>query len=79
MHNTKLSQNEPWLSREELVEREHRARLRDYEDWPKRLEEICREAELRWWAAHPWMSSTATREAHVSPWCMTVPVRRLFL
>jgi hypothetical protein len=50
--------------------REHQAKLREHEDWPKRLEEICREAEERWRAAHPWLAPG---------WCVTVPVRRLFL
>jgi hypothetical protein len=52
-----MSGEEEHLSREEFVEREHQARLREREEWPKRLEEICREAEIRWWAAHPWLSS----------------------
>jgi hypothetical protein len=42
--------SEERLPHEEFVEREHQARLKE---WPKRLEEICREAEIRWWAAHP--------------------------
>ena len=70
-------EEEPWFSREEIVARQHEARLRDYEDWPKRLEKLCRDAELRWWAAHPWLSSAGL---HGRPgWCVTVPVRRLFL
>ena len=56
-----MSGEEEHLSREELVEREHQARLREHEEWPKRLEEICREAEIRWWAAHPWLSSAGPR------------------
>ena len=32
---------EEHLSREELVEREHQARLREYEEWPKRLEGVA--------------------------------------
>jgi hypothetical protein len=61
---------EPWLSREELEARENQARLREHEDWPKRLEEICRKAEERWRAAHPWLAPG---------WCVTVPVKRLYL
>ena len=73
-----MSGEEEHLSREEVVEREHQARLREHEEWPKRLEEICREAEIRWWAAHPWLSSAGDRGAHDSPgWCVSVPVRRL--
>lgn len=66
---------EPWLSREEIVEREHQARLREYEEWPKRLEEICREAEIRFWRAHRWLSSAGMHGSR--GWCVTVPVRRL--
>jgi hypothetical protein len=40
--------SEEHLSREELIEREHQARLREHKDWQKRLEETCREAEIRW-------------------------------
>jgi hypothetical protein len=70
-----MSGEEEHLSREELVEREHQARLRENEEWPKRLEEICREAELRWWTAHPWLSSSPQRQAHGSHgWCVSVPV-----
>jgi hypothetical protein len=71
------SGEEEHLSREELVEREHQARLRGQEEWPKRLEEICREAEIRWWTAHPWLSSAGP---HVSPgWCVSVPVPQLVI
>jgi hypothetical protein len=73
-----MSGEEEHLSREELVEREHQARRRESEEWPKRLEEICREAEIRWWAAHPWLSSAGPHGphgAHGSPgWCVSVPV-----
>ncbi|MGB9275647.1 MAG: hypothetical protein WCC08_10480 [Terrimicrobiaceae bacterium] len=63
-----MIEEEPWLSREELVEREHQARLRDYADWPTRLEEICREAEADFQTAHPWLAPDM---------CVMVPVRRL--
>ena len=65
------------LSREELVEREHQARLRENEEWPKRLVEICRKAEIRFWKAHPWLSSSPQRRE--DGWCVSVPVRRLIL
>jgi hypothetical protein len=64
------SEDDPWLLREEIEAREHQARLRELEEWPKRLEEICREAEERWRAAHPWLAPG---------WCVTVPVKRLSL
>ena len=69
-----MSGEEEPLSREELVECEFEAKLRENEQWPKRLEEICREAEIRWWSTHPWISSAGPRGAH--GWCVTVPVRR---
>src|SRR6476659_3248116 len=43
-----MSDEEEHLSREELVEREHQARLRDYEELQRLIEERCREAEARW-------------------------------
>ena len=72
-----MNGEEGHLSREELVEREHQARLREYEEWPKRLEEICRKAETRFWMAHPWLSSAGLYGAQ--GWCVSVPVRRLIL
>ena len=32
-------EEEPWGAREELVDREHQVRLREINDWPRRLEE----------------------------------------
>ena len=54
--------------REELVEREHQARLREHEEWQKRLEERCRKAEADFQASHPWLAPGM---------CVTVPVRRV--
>jgi hypothetical protein len=62
------SEEEPWFSREEIVDCEHQARLRHNEDWPKRLEARCRKAEADWLAAHPWLAPDM---------CVSVPVRRL--
>ena len=73
MHNTGEEEPGP---REKLVEHEHQARIREQEDWPKRLEEICREAELRWWATHPWLSS-APEALAPRRWCVRVPVPEL--
>ena len=56
------------LSREELVEREHQARLRGTEQWQRLLEERCRKAQADWLAAHPWLAPDM---------CVMVPVRRL--
>jgi hypothetical protein len=63
-------EGEPWLSREEIVAREFEEKQRDYEDWPRRLDKLCREAEARWRAIHPWLAPG---------WCVSVPVRRLGL
>src|SRR4029077_8875934 len=60
-----MSGEEEHLSREELVEREHQTRLREREEWQKRLEEICREA--------------AARQRRAEGLCAGVPIRRLFL
>lgn len=62
---------EEWLSREELVEKEHQVRLRESEELQRRIDECCREAEAKWRAAHPWLD--------VPGMCITVPVRRLVL
>jgi hypothetical protein len=72
-----MNGEEGHLSREELVEREHQARLREYGEWPKRLEELCREAEIGSWTARtPDRSSAAPHGPHTSPgWCVRVPVR----
>jgi hypothetical protein len=72
-----MSGEEEHLSREELVEREHQVRLRDYEELQRLIEERCREVEIRWWTAHPWLSSA---EPHGSPgWCVSVPVPQLVI
>ena len=63
-----MSGEEEFLSREELVEREHQARLRENEEWQKRLEERCRKAEARWRSTHPWVAPG---------WCVSVPVKFL--
>jgi hypothetical protein len=65
-----VSGEEEHLSREELVEREHQARLREHEEWQKRLEERCRKAEADWLAAHPRLAADI---------CGMVPVWRLYL
>ena len=65
-----MNGEEEHLSREELVEREHQARLRNCEEWPKRLEERCREAEARWLSTHPWLAPGM---------CVTVPVRLMVI
>jgi hypothetical protein len=63
------SGEEPWLSREEIVEREHQARLRRCAKLQRRIER-CRLAEAKWRAARPWLAPG---------WCVSVPVRSLFL
>jgi hypothetical protein len=70
-------EDEPWLSREELVEREHQARLREHKEWQKRIEERCREAEIRFWTAHPWLSSAGLHGSR--GWCASVPVKLLII
>ena len=55
-----MSGEEEHLSREEVVEREHQTRLREREEWQKRLEEICREA--------------AARQRRLEGLCATVPI-----
>ena len=65
-----MSGEEEHLSREELVEREHQARLKETEQWQRRLEERCRKAAADWRASHPWLAPDM---------CVTVPVRRLDL
>jgi hypothetical protein len=60
--------DEEFLSREELVDRGHQARLRENEESQQRIEERCRKAEARWRAAHRWLAPG---------WCVTVPVRRV--
>jgi hypothetical protein len=62
MHNT---------SDEDLVSREHETRLRECEELERLIGERCREAEMRWYAAHPWLSSAPLR-SHA--WCVSVPV-----
>ena len=44
----------PWLSREEIVAREHQDRIREIERRERMIEERCRQAEERWRVAHPW-------------------------
>jgi hypothetical protein len=44
---------------------------RERAEWPQRLEGLCREAEERWKAAHPWAGDYTM--------CVTVPVLRLDL
>jgi hypothetical protein len=65
-----MSGEEEHLSREEFVEREYQIKRREYDELQRLIDEICREAEERWRAAHPWLAPG---------WCVTVPVRRLFL
>jgi hypothetical protein len=65
------SGDEPWLSREELVEREHQDWLRRCAELQRRIDERCRLAEARWRAAPRWLGEPGL--------CRTVPVRVLFL
>jgi hypothetical protein len=51
----------------EAFRREQERMIREHAEWPQRLEPVCREAEARWRAAHPW---TGDRAFFVS-----VPVR----
>jgi hypothetical protein len=46
------------ISDEDLISREHKARLQECEELQRLIGERCREAELRWWATRPWLSST---------------------
>ena len=59
------------MSEEEEERQYWQAKRREYEEWPQRLERLCREAEARWRAAHPWTRDPA--------FCVSVPVRRLFI
>jgi hypothetical protein len=34
--------------------------IREYTEWPQRLERVCREAKTRWRAAHPWTPPCAS-------------------
>ena len=62
--------DEPWLYHEELVEKEHQARLRRCAELQRRIDERCREAEAKWRAMHSWLAPG---------WCVSVPVRQLVL
>jgi hypothetical protein len=55
----------------EAFRREQERMIREHAEWPQRLERVCREAEDRWRAAHPWIRDPAL--------CVSVPVRRLFI
>jgi hypothetical protein len=68
-----MSGEEEHLSREELVDREHQARLWETEELQRLIEEPCREAEIRWWTAHSWLSSAGLHGSR--GWCVSVPVR----
>jgi hypothetical protein len=63
-----MSGEEEHLSREELVEREHQARLREHEELQRLIDERCREAEARWRSTHHWLAPG---------WCVTVSVKFL--
>jgi hypothetical protein len=63
-------EGEPWISREEIVEREFEAKRREYEELQRLIDERCREAGKRWRASHPWLEPG---------WCVSVPVRLLCL
>lgn len=52
----------------EAFRREQERMIREDAEWPQRLERVCREAEARWRAAHPWTGDPAL--------CFSVPVRR---
>ena len=56
---------------EDLISREHKARLQQGEELQRLIGERCREAEMRWYAAHPWLLS-APLMSHA--WCVSVPV-----
>jgi hypothetical protein len=45
--NSNESEEEPWLSREELVEREYQIKRREYDELQRLIEERCREAAIR--------------------------------
>ena len=51
------------------LERERAQREQD--EWPRRLEKLCREAEAHWRAAHPWLADPNM--------CVSVPIPRLDL
>jgi hypothetical protein len=55
----------------ECFRREQERVDRERAEWPRRLEKLCREAEARWRAVHPWASDYRM--------CVTVPVLRLDL
>jgi hypothetical protein len=62
---------EPWLSREELVEREYQIWREKYEAAQRWIDERCKQVEERWRATHPWIDDPGM--------CVTVPVRHLVL
>jgi hypothetical protein len=55
----------------EAFRREQERMIREHAEWPQRLERLCREAEVRWRAAHPWLADPNM--------CVSVPVPRLDL
>ena len=72
-----MSGEEEHLSREELVEREHQASSATTRTGQSGLRNFAGRLKLRFWAAHPWLSSAGL---HGLPgWCVTVPVPRFFL
>ena len=63
--------DEEWLSREEIVERDVERRIRENEEIQRWINARCRLAEERWRATHPWADDPGM--------CVSVPIRRLFL
>jgi hypothetical protein len=57
----------------EAFRREQERMIREHAEWPQRLEPVCREAEARWRAAHPWTGAARSS----SPCrCVVVGARR---
>jgi hypothetical protein len=61
-------ENEPWLSPEEIVDREYQVKRREYDELQRLMEELFRKAEADFQAAHPWLAPDM---------CVSVPVRLL--
>ena len=59
-------EEEPWLSREEIVAREVETKRREYDELQRLIDARCLKAALDWKASHPWLAPG---------WCTNVPVR----
>jgi hypothetical protein len=65
------SEEEPWLSREEIVTRDVERQIAENEEIQRWIEARCRLAVEQWRATHPWADDPGM--------CVSVPIRRVFL